>query len=136
MRAPAILAICLLPISAMAQSEDRSWHLLQRQQNGGIAAVIHGLTKAECEFAKNRIEGRPATEEEKAVVTAAREKRAAEWKKWMDDHGCKQNPNQFGATSGPSEKLADGSCVQGSEFNAVTFGYSSATDVRSAECFQ
>lgn len=54
--------------------EDRSWHLLQRQYDGLIRTITHGLTKHECEFAKARATGEPATDEEKAAA-AERERK-------------------------------------------------------------
>ena len=66
---PLLLALLLLPTIAHAE-EERTWHLLQRQANGGIAGIVHGLTHAECEFGRKRIEGLPATPEEEAAEKA------------------------------------------------------------------
>lgn len=83
MKAMALL-LTLTTATALAapvsEPPDTSWHMLERQQDGGIASVLHGLSKHECEFAKARIEGTPATEVEKAAMAeSAREQGIPMW---------------------------------------------------------
>lgn len=115
--------------------QDRSWHLLQKQYDGLIRSVEHGLTKHECEFAAARAMGRPATDEEKATVQRANDIAESDWRKWADGHHCTHG---YGATSGLSSVANDGRCYRGEEFNSFGSGMKSInmTDIGSAECFQ
>lgn len=72
------MGIVLLLVSASgASAQDRTvlasevapvanWHLFT-QSYGGTVSLLHGLTKHACEFAMNRVLGRPATDDEKAA---------------------------------------------------------------------
>lgn len=61
---------------APPSAEDRSWHLLQKQYDGLIRSVQHGLTRHECQFAKARVMGLPATPEEVEAEKIRQEKLA------------------------------------------------------------
>lgn len=119
-----------------ASEEDRSWHLLQKQYDGLIRSVQHGFTKHECEFAKARAMGLPATEEEKAAVkktiddTAARyETSRKEWE--MKYPGCNYGYSLKNDPPGCPNQIFFPS-------NSITFTQSmhSVTDIAIAECFQ
>lgn len=124
-----LLGFMLMASPTVADEPLRSWHLLQTQADGGIAAILHGLTKDECEFAKNRIEGQPATpsemEAQKAQIkiemeTICPENTKEAWAKWQDGHlgatGCQQ-PNGGAVVWGGGRSY-------------------SPHDVITAECFQ
>ena len=102
-----------------------AWNLLERQANGGIASVLHGLTKDQCDFALARIEGEPATAEEKA--TQASERAAADQRQEDFDrsHHCS---DASGGDSSCSSLLPLGSPMQSHLI--------SGTDVIGGECFQ
>jgi hypothetical protein len=107
---------------------DRSWHLLQKQVDGGVAAIIPGPTKSECEFARNRIKGLPATPEEAAARKAKYDDASA----WIDAHdGCKKGLEM---SYGESFML-DGVCHVNIPIPPVV-SILSPHDVNDAECFQ
>lgn len=121
---------------SVAQPEDRSWHLLQRQYDGLIRSVQHGFTKHECEFARARIMGEPVTDEEKAAAkkihddAAARDK--AEQDQWALDHpGCHYGYRMMQDPPGcPDQGITMGTAMTWSNY-AVPM-----TSIASAECFQ
>lgn len=130
--------VSLLAIStAHAETEDRSWHLLQKQHDGLIRSVQHGLTQHECEFARARVMGLPATDEEKAETKAHTQYIDGLWEKWEAENGCDRTQGS-GWTSGPSFKVKGGYCMRGEEFARLGEGMRSITmtDIASAECFQ
>lgn len=134
----ALALASLLSIStAQAQTEDRSWHLLQKQYDGLIRSVQHGLTRHECEFARARVMGLPATDAEKAREKAETQRADEAWEKWRTENGCAQGQSS-GFTSGPSFKSQGNHCMRGEEFSGPGGGWKSfqMTDVTSAECFQ
>jgi len=109
--------------------EDRSWNLLQRQYDGLIRSVQHGLTRHECEFVMHRVMGQPATDEEIAAEKARQERLAKETEE-AHRKTIEQHP-----------ECAD----EKNEYNVQYFGllYSTGitrsinmTDIASAECFQ
>lgn len=125
------------PAPPISDDMPRTWHLLQKQADGGIAGILHGLTKEECEFARNRIEGHPATDQERAEDEARRKRQADGWTKWKTEHHCKEGVFGSEVTSGSSDQAADGTCAMGREFGGITMGRSySPHDVMTAECFQ
>ena len=138
---PLVLLLALLGMAraepTVAPTEDRSWHLLQEQYDGLIRSIQHGLTKHECEFARARIMGEPATDEEKAIYKARTEAMQDAWDKWKADHGCDPKDDS-GGTSGPSYKAKGGTCMRGEEFPYPGEGWHTVQpgDIRSAECFQ
>jgi len=129
------LVLLLLAGAANAQTtDDRSWHLMQKRMDGSV--VVEGLsatmTKHECEFARARAMGLPATvEEERAQRTANEElyfqkcppngASNEDWKKWQEQHpfaqGCANADGNGGASWGGGRIY-------------------SPTDIFSAECFQ
>lgn len=127
-----ILILLASIVPAIAQEEDRSWHLFTQSQ-GGTISLLHKLTKHECEFAMNRALGRPATQEEKAAVERAREMAVKEAEGF-----CAVNPN----TNGKFSRYSRGyiSCKDGKTdgIGAEMSGpfHVSAGDIRRAECFQ
>jgi len=133
--------VCLfaaLPWVAHAQTEIRSWHLLQKQYDGLIRSVQHGLTQHECEFARARVMGEPATDEEKATAKRIADERAArhqaDEEKWLAEHPWCTGGNEDWRKDAPKE------CRAGL-FGSVIFDSGSGrsinmTDIASAECFQ
>lgn len=133
-----LAAVMLSPVAASAD-DGREWHLLQRQADGGVASVIRGLTKAECEFAKNRIEGNPATpaDQQKAEdMKNAQMQRASEWMKAHPDcDGMTSVIGASGASGGEFEDQGKGKCYWFLQRGDVSGSYS-PHDVMAAECFQ
>lgn len=107
--------------------EDHSWHLLQRQHDGLIRSVQSGLTKHECEFAKARATGQPATDEERKT----RDKYDQE--AYMQT--CPLNTNEAWREWRNAHPLAHG-CRSGTGSTTWDFQSFEMTDISSAECFQ
>jgi hypothetical protein len=123
----------------VAPSEDRSWHLLQRQVDGLIRSVTHGLTKHECEFAAARAMGEPATDEEKAAAKKASDERVAREKaeedRWNADHpGCNRYYPSKDDPKGKCDGLSYPSLFTGGGMWSSTV--TMPTNISSAECFQ
>lgn len=109
--------------------EDHSWHLLQKQYDGLIRSVQSGLTKHECEFAKARATGQPATDEERKAKDKYDQEAFMQicpldtkeaWREWNlahpIAHGCRSMDGNISTSWG------------GQSFQM--------TDISSAECFQ
>jgi|HubBroStandDraft_1064217.scaffolds.fasta_scaffold97018_3 hypothetical protein len=132
---------CLVTNECLASREDRSWHLLQKQYDGLIRSVQHGLTKRECEFARARIMGEPATDEEKAEAKAKAEKeealRVAAKAKWLTDRpGCIDYYKPGGKECDPSYDPKTGKTNYFSSSPGIQTWGTLATNITSAECFQ
>ena len=140
-RALILMAALLAPLAASHAAEDRTWKLMERQADGGIADIKPGLTKEECDFAKARIEGLPATPEEKADQAADEKADAVKRMAWLDEHpSCKGNLGVGfpGPSGGEGQEGKDGLCIWWSG-GVSRFGHTrsfSPHDVESAECFQ
>lgn len=133
-----ILAISLIPCATYADDAPKTWHLLQKQANGGIAGILHGLTKHECEFAKDRVEGNPATPEEKNAYQTREDAMMSRFSAWIKDHpDCKGVISTTGILSNGKEfsQDRDGTCFWSQPGGGIGRTYS-PHDVTTAECFQ
>lgn len=117
-------------VTSTPEPEPRNWHLLQRQVNNGVAAVLHGLTKQECKFAKARIEGNPTNAEEK--------RRQDEEYKIRMGQTCPDNTKEAWEAWNKEHPLAQGCSHNGGMGMSVWGGGRtfSPTDIIFAECFQ
>lgn len=72
----AFLFLLLAAGTARAQ-EPATWHLMQKRADGSVVAegLSAVMTKKECEFARARILGEPATDEEKTAYAATEKER-------------------------------------------------------------
>jgi len=123
---------------AIPATEDRSWHLLQKQYDGLIRSVTHGLTKHECEFARARALGLPATPDEAAERERQRQKEeedqkrifAALEKKALERPECQAIADKNDILCKPSfmEEVVASSRSWNRRMEP--------TDIASAECFQ
>lgn len=124
-----LMALILLVTPAAAE-EDRSWHLLT-QSNEGAVSLLKDLTKRECEYASDRVMGRPATDAEKEAVQKtyeARHRRAVDW--------CAAHPRSL---SGADEMWTEQyECENGEMIGVYWFsqGGNNPSSMKSAECFQ
>jgi hypothetical protein len=124
-------------LSHTGVATDRSWHLLA-QSNTGEVSLIRNLTRRECEYARNRVLGQPATPEERAEVERSRkEEREAngaacppgiysgdgpskdEWAAWHKKHrgatGCNFDGGGgmgWGVTVKPNRPIRSAECFQ------------------------
>lgn len=127
-------ALALGANGARAQTDDRPWHLLQKRYDNSVVAegLTTTMTKHECEFARARILGRPATDEEKEAAAAQEavrleqsRKEAAEWRREHPE--CNTDPP-------PTDKP---SCWNTTIFvGDITSRLVNMTNIASAECFQ
>jgi hypothetical protein len=124
----ALIGALITSVSAFAD-EDRSWHLLT-QSRGGTVSLLRDLTKNECDYARARMLGLPATEAEQEAENRRDEKlygaecppdnaTKAQWKDWQGAHplaqGCRTDHG--GMSWGGWTTVGD-------------------RDISSAECFQ
>jgi len=138
MRALALCVALTLPISANAQDvPDASWHLLTKTYGGNVT-LLKNLTEHECDFARNRELGLPATDSEKLADTEYRVSVSKKWDAWRKLHDCKDEMGEGSTTAMESEKSPDGMCIRGAEFALPGEGIHqvSAGDIQSAECFK
>lgn len=117
-------------------TEDRSWHLLQKQHDNLIRSVQHGLTRHECEFARARVMGLPATDEEKEAARVAAEKwKSAQIAESMAREQRCADPQRAKPRNGTYDECDP-------VWRGVIGPYSGTitqymmTDIDSAECFQ
>lgn len=124
------LVVAIVTPFAVAGAQEHSWTLLT-QTAGGKVNITRDLTEGECEYARNRVLGLPATDEERAAVKAAQEARSASWRSFLEDNNCTQS----GTTSLMSYKDDSGGCWLGADLGATSWGSISFHDIRLAECF-
>jgi len=130
-RTLAVLAI-LLAAPAYSQTPDDAptWHLLT-QSEGGTVSLVKGLTKHECEFARARTLGLPATPaEEEAAYPICPPLNTVDseivWATWHRVHPAARGCN-----------TADGNRTMSWTWGLEpSFGYSNPGNIKSAECFQ
>lgn len=123
------LSALIFTTSAL-HAEPNNWHLLSQSRSGTVS-IQHGLSESACQFARNRLLGRPATDEEKAVEQKrydARRDRAAKY--CASGRKEKSLFADENATCGPNGE------VQSYGGNAGGMRFTSPGDIISAECFQ
>lgn len=116
---------------------DQSWHLLT-QSYGGTITLLKDLTQHECEFARARALGLPATDEEKAAAKLKEDVMAAktaEDNKWSEEHHC---TSYTMSTDDPNERkdYGNGMCRIPSMFSISGWRLIRDGDIKTAECFQ
>lgn len=121
----------MILIATPVRANEHSWHLLTQTERGMIS-LLKDLTRHECEFARARALGLPATDEEKAtanrqieVEQREHEQRRAEWLKSHSE--C--NPSD-------PHKLLPFPCSEDPYFSRSYVRMVSPNDIKSAECFQ
>ncbi|KKL95401.1 hypothetical protein LCGC14_1854960 [marine sediment metagenome] len=133
----ALLAVVFFGDAAGHEQENDPWReawVLFTQTEGGNISMTRGLTEYECEFARNRALGLPATDEErqnfKAAINAINERRET----WAEENNCRAGG---GSTSAESHVTDDGRCVFGFDLAYLGTGMFiiSEWDIKRAECF-
>lgn len=100
------------------KTEDRSWKVLQRRGNGEIASVLRDLTREEAEFIKARIEGLPATPEEKRAAEEFAAEQDRRWREWLIERGLDPHSGH-GGTSSPSCLMKNGYPMRGCDHSPI-----------------
>ena len=121
--------------AVQGQDAPKTWNLIETNPNGAVIAVIQGLTKHACDFAKDRALGLPATPQEVTAQQNLEQKALTADKAWAAKHHC----NGWGGTSTNSFVASDGSCFIGPDVDpSDTESAPVQTDgaVQKAECFQ
>lgn len=126
------LVLLLLAGPANAQTtDDRSWHMMQKRYDGSVVAegLTTTMTKHECEFARARILGLPATDEEKKAETARKEAAQKDRDEFRKSHlECNTDPP-------PTNKVACWGFMLGTPNGSSTTMHM-MNEIASAECFQ
>jgi hypothetical protein len=108
-----------------AGSNFANWHLLTKSR-GGTISLLKNLTKDECEFARNRALGYPATEAEKKAKKEAEKKR---------EEALAECESHLKPSNGRGSLPCGNDWIWANGW--ATFGnIASAGDIETAECFE
>jgi len=108
-------------------NEPRTWHLLT-QSYGGTVSLIRDLTKHECEYARARALGLPATPEEQAARDEFAQTQAERGKEW-----CAKSLTERQRSYGGYDIM----CSDDGRYSGyMTSGSVSPGDITRAECFE
>lgn len=133
------IAVATLLFSGASRADEASdWHLLTKSA-GGTVTLLKDLTKRECEFARARMKGQPATDEERAHETASMMAEAKRMQYFADKTGCtwRGGTTRIGQMQSIGHKGEE--CMFGGDMSGTAssgFIVLQPGDIEYAECFR